>query len=439
MAAALVLLFFFALVGVVLERSFLKSTEQALKENLQVQVYSLLSAAELPSSGRLSMPTTLHEPRFSDPGSGLCAFIASMSAKSKVVIWRSPSAMGVDDVAIPDKISAGKAVFELDTDNNRYILHYKVIWETNRKIAREYVVSVTEDEHFVRTQVDRFRNTLLLWLGLVAVLLMIIQLLVLRWGLKPLRTIVNDLEQIEAGEKQRLDGVYPSELESLAGNLNILINSERAHLERYRNTLADLAHSLKTPLAILRGCVHSAGEQSQIMEDQIARMNEIVEYQLQRAAIKGQKKMTGKVELVAIIHKIIASLNKVYSDKNIQFQLDLPDSCWVYCEEGDVYEIFGNLLDNACKWCKQRIIVRVDNPNRAIGSSFTVHIEDDGPGIPVDKLQAILQRGVRADENIHGHGIGMAVVYELVNLLGGQLKGLKSPALGGMCWKVYLP
>ncbi|MEQ1637948.1 MAG: ATP-binding protein [Methylococcales bacterium] len=435
MSTAVVMVFFFALVAIVLGRSFLESAEQALKETLQVQVYSLLSAAELPKSGRLSMSSTLPEPRFASPGSGLYAFITH---NGKNIIWRSPSAIGLE-LAVPAKLSPGKTVFEKDLPNNRYILHYKVIWETNRKSTREYVFSVTEDAQFVTNQVDRFRKTLMLWLGIVGALLIVIQLVVLRWSLKPLRTIVSDLEKIEAGAKQQLDGIYPTELQGLAGNLNILINSERAHLERYRNTLADLAHSLKTPLAILRGCVDTAGSNSPIMEAQIARMNEIVEYQLQRAAIKGEKKITGKVDLVDITYKIIASLEKVYSEKNIQFELNLPERCWVYCEEGDVYEIVGNLLDNACKWCKRRIAINLNNANRAVGSSLILHIEDDGPGIPAEKLNAILQRGVRADENIHGHGIGMAVVYEMINLLGGQLQGYKSPKLGGMYWKVHLP
>ncbi len=286
LSTAFVMVFFFALMAMGLGRSFEKSAEQALHETLQIRVYSLLSAAELPKSGRLSMPENLHEPRFADPGSGLYAFI---TFNAKNIIWRSPSAIGLD-ITVPPNLMAGKAAFKKDTLHNRYDLHYKVIWETNRKSTREYVFSVTEDAQFVTQQVNHFKKTLMLWLGIIGVLLMIIQLIFLRWSLKPLRTIVADLGKIEAGDKQKLDGVYPTELQGLAGNLNILINSERAHIERYRNTLADLAHSLKTPLAILRGCVTSSGANSKVMEDQIARMNEIVEYQLQRAAIKGEKK-----------------------------------------------------------------------------------------------------------------------------------------------------
>jgi len=238
-----------------------------------------------------------------------------------------------------------------------------------------------------------------------------------------------------------LDGIYPAELQSLTGNLNAFINIERAHLERYRNNLADLAHSLKTPLAILRGCVESFGENKQTVHEQISRMNEIVEYQLQRAAAKGEHKIIKTADLSAVINKISLSLAKVYIDKNIIFDISVPDTCPIYCEEGDLYEIVGNLMDNACKWCKQNVKVTIALNQRKARRDFSVLLEiaDDGPGIPVGKFNDILKRGVRADENIHGHGIGMTIVYELVELLNGKLEGGKSTVLGGMRWSIYLP
>jgi two-component system sensor histidine kinase PhoQ len=270
--------------------------------------------------------------------------------------------------------------------------------------------------------------------------LLFIQLTLLRWGLKPLRIIVKDLESIEKGRKTHLDGDYATELEGLAGNLNAFITSERAHLERYRNALADLAHSLKTPLSILRGCADSFGDNKESVKEQILRMDEIVEYQLQRAAAKGEHKTAGTVDLSAIIKKISASLNKVYLDKNITFTVTAPEPNPVYYEEGDLYEIVGNLMDNACKWCRHAVRISVSLNERKGRRNFAVllQIEDDGPGIPDGKLAEILKRGVRADENTHGHGIGMAVVHELVGLMGGLLEGKKSEALGGMKWSVYL-
>jgi two-component system sensor histidine kinase PhoQ len=436
LSAGLVLAAFFALASVVLERGFLESAEQALQEKLQVHVYSLLSAAELKNSGDLNMPPNLPEPRFATPGSGLYGFI---HLAKKNLVWRSPSAIGLH-VKPPPELSAGNFEFLL-TEQGRYALHYAVIWKNVVGIEREYIFTVTEDAQFVSSQMERFRETLRTWLLALGLVLIFIQLTLLRWGLKPLRIVVKDLEAIEKGRKTHLDGDYATELEGLAGNLNAFINSERAHLERYRNALADLAHSLKTPLSILRGCAESFNVNKETVKEQILRMNEIVEYQLQRAAAKGEHKTAGTVDLSTIIKKISASLGKVYIDKNITFDMTVPEQSLIYYEEGDLYEIAGNLMDNACKWCKRTVKVSISVNQRKGRRNFSVllEIEDDGPGIPSGKLAEILKRGVRADENIHGHGIGMAVVHELVLLLGGQLEGKKSDVLGGMKWDVYLP
>jgi len=434
-SAVLVLASFFALASVVLERGFLESSEQALQEKLQVHVYSLLSAAELKNSGDLNMPANLPEPRFATPGSGLYGFI---HLAKKNLVWRSPSAIGLD-VKPPPELNPGHFEFVL-TEQGRYALHYAVSWKNVAGVEREYIFTVTEDAQFVSSQMERFRETLRTWLLVLGLGLIFIQLALLRWGLKPLRIVVRDLEAIEKGRKTHLDGDYATELEGLAGNLNAFISSERAHLERYRNALADLAHSLKTPLSILRGCTESFSANKETVKEQISRMDEIVEYQLQRAAAKGEHKTAGTIDLSTVIKKISASLGKVYIDKNITFDITVPEQCPIYYEEGDLYEIAGNLMDNACKWCKHTVKVSVTLEQRKGRRNFAVllEIEDDGPGIPAGKLAEILKRGVRADENIHGHGIGMAVVYELVGLLGGLLEGKKSEALGGMKWNVYL-
>ncbi len=437
-AAGFILTAFFALVAFVLEQGFQESAEQALKEKLQVHIYSLMSVAELTADGTLVMPDTLREPRFSYPGSGL---YANINQANHVFIWRSLSAIGIA-LPLPEagELNPGQSSFLKDA-SGRFVLHYAVIWQNEIGLERNYIFTVAEDESFVSNQVNRFRITLRTWLFFIGLLLVFIQFLVLHWSLKPLRIIVSDLEAIESGKKSRLDGEYPSELTGLAGNLNTLISSERAHLERYRNTLADLAHSLKTPLAILRGCIEPAVVNKSTVADQISRMNEIVEYQLQKAAAKGQNRLTGNVYISLIIDKIILSLKKVYSEKQIAFSFDSNSRCLMYCEEGDIYEIAGNLLDNAAKWCNKKVVVRLVQLDKNKGDQYSVllQIEDDGPGIPTEKLQEILQRGVRADESTPGHGIGMAVVNELIQLLGGELIAGSSQALGGMKWQVYLP
>jgi two-component system sensor histidine kinase PhoQ len=436
-AEGLVLAAFFALVAVILEQGFRESAEQALRERLQVQVYSLLSAAKLNDSGELIMPPGLHEPRFENPGSGLYGFI--QQAKKNKLVWRSPSAIGLDEIT-PPEFSSGNSAFILDK-HDRYVLHYDVLWQNAAGVESEYIFTVAEDARFVNSQVEQLQETLRSWLAAIGIVLVIIQFVVFRWSLKPLWSIVKDLEAIEQGKKTHLDGRYAEELEGLAGNLNAFINHERADLERYRNNLANLAHSLKTPLAILRGCAESFNENKETVQEQITRMNKIVEYQLQRAAAKGEHITIKTVDVAVVIRKICATLGKVYIDKKIHFDITVPEQCMIYCEEGDLYEIVGNLMDNACKWCQHSVKVSITLNQRKNRRNFSVllQIEDDGPGIPVGKFNDILKRGIRADENIHGHGIGMAVVYELIGLLGGELEGSRGVMLGGMKWSVYLP
>jgi len=435
LAEGLVLTVFFVLVALVLERGFWESAENALQDRLQIQAYSLMSEAEFNESAELALPKRLHDPRLEIPGSGVYAFIHQGLHK---IIWQSHSALGLSAMQ-PPELMPGESVFLLD-DSNRYVLHYA----TTRNFPsgeRVYIFTVAEDARFISNQVQPLKSALRFLLLVIALVLVSIQIALLRWGLSPLRLIVADLEAIEREKKTHLDGLYPVELQGLVGNLNAFINIERAHLERYRNNLADLAHSLKTPLAILQGCTESFSANKQTVQEQISRINEIVDYQLQRAAAKGEYKTIKTADLVTVINKIVSSLSKVYRDKGVAFDLNIPDACPVYCEQGDLYEIVGNLLDNACKWCQAKVAVTISLNQRKARRDFSVllTIEDDGPGIPAGKFNEILKRGVRADENIHGHGIGMTVVHDLIGLINGRLEGGTGEKLGGMKWSVYLP
>jgi len=435
-SAGLVLTAFFILALFVLEQGFRQSAEQTLKEKLQIKIYALLSLAEMDESGYLVMPEDLQDSRLHNPSSGLYAVIRRSSYKT---VWRSPSSIAVEVLPL-EKFVSGKPIF-LEGKENRFVLHYGFSWRNDRGIKRKYVISLAEDGFFVSKQVERFRSTLQMWFFSVGIVLVLIQFVVLRWSLKPLRQIVTDLTAIEKDQKSCLDGDYPYELLALTRNLNAFIHSERAHLERYRNTLGDLSHSLKTPLAILNGCLQTPEVSKHTMQKQIARMDEIIEYQLQKAAAKGQRKLITPIQTDKIVKKIISSLKKVYQDKALEINLTVKGSQLVYCEEGDMYEMVGNLLDNAAKWCHKKInvsLIAIDET--AISPySFVLTVEDDGAGIAADKLLEILQRGVRADENVTGHGIGMAITVELVELLGGKLAGANSQILGGMQWKIYLP
>lgn len=438
MAAAIVLLAFLGLTGIALEKAFHEAARKAMQERLQAHIYTLLATFDIDDYGRVRMAEHLLDGRFSIPGSGLYGFVFMQEQP----LWRSKSALGVKIPYIA--LESGKRLFLLlQKPHPLWVLYYGVTWETERGYPVPLVLAVAEDAASLQQQTADFRRTLWSWLGGSGALLLTVQLLILRWSLKPLRTIARDLEDIEGGRKQSLEGPYPRELGGLASNLNTLLDSERAHLERYRNTLADLAHSLKTPLAVLRGLEQQTGLPETLkstLGEQVERMQRLVDYQLQKAAAQGRRGSLATTAIAPVLERIRSSLDKVHGGKGIICTLEVDSKAKCFLEEGDLYEIAGNLMDNAYKWCHSQVRVTVTahrSPSHR-HPDLLIKIEDDGPGIPESHRHEVLQRGIRADQSTHGHGIGLAVVHELVRLHGGSLSYHQSQ-WGGACWEVFIP
>ncbi len=442
LAASLVLAAFVSATGFSLDRAFRQSAETALRDRLQGHIYSLLAASELSPTGVFSMPRPLADPRFSTPGSGLYARIDQVGQTES---WQSPSMLG-KELPLSVRLSPGERRYrELEANENDRLLglSFAITWEDEAGTVHRLTYHVAEHLAPLESQIGSFRRTLWGWLIALAILLLAAQGAVLRWGLKPLRRAADDVAAIELGERQALEGEYPDELTPLTDNLNALLKHERAHLERYRNTLGDLAHSLKTPLAVLSGLGQSSGsppERESTLQDQVRRMREIVDYQLQKAAMSGRSPLAQPIEVDSVVQKIVASLKKVYADKSISFQHSVEPDLLFRGEEGDLMELLGNLLDNACKWCRGRVSVTASavHPPGQRKPTLKVCIADDGPGIAPDKASEILQRGVRADTQTPGHGIGLAMVRDIVQVYGGTLTQEPSD-LGGAGFIVELP
>ena len=438
LAAVISLIAFLGLAGIALERAFRQSSEQAIHERLQLYVYTLVGFADIKKDGLINLPKSLPEPRFSTMGSGLEGFVLDQYGNQ---LWRSPSAVGMY-IQPPDPLpQPGESVFR--THNQRLELFYPISWEM-KKGAKILIFVVSEHMNAVRQPVHKFRKTLWYWLGGIGILLVMTEIWLLGWSLQPLRRMSKDVESIEAGGIDRLPGDYPKELQGLANNLNAILSSERSHKERYRNTLADLAHSLKTPLAIIRGgfCDHSneSDEKIQMLCNQVSRMDDIIEYQLKHAASTNRALISPELKVSDVINKVTEALRKVYLSKQIQIRIQCPVNGKISCEEGDFYEIIGNLMDNACKWCSSTVEVKVQFPREPHKkqSGVLVSIEDDGPGIPESKLKQVLQRGIRADQTTAGHGIGLSIVKELVKFCNGRLE-FGSSKFGGLKVDVFLP
>jgi two-component system sensor histidine kinase PhoQ len=246
-----------------------------------------------------------------------------------------------------------------------------------------------------------------------------------------LRTVTADLQQIERGHAERLEGDYPGELAGLTSSLNSLIMHSKAVQSRYRNSLDDLAHSLKTPLAILQSSQPGNGpsdDSHALVSEQVQRMDEIIHHQLQRAAVSGRSTLARPVAVGKVLERLLRTLDKVYREKQVAVELDLDPEATFTGDEADLTEVLGNLLENAYKYCRSAVRVGVKSAQHA--GSVEISIEDDGPGIAPDQVDTLLQRGKRMDESIPGQGIGLSMASEIIALYDGKLSFTASP-LGG--------
>jgi two-component system sensor histidine kinase PhoQ len=438
LAATLVLAGFIGATGLALDKAFQVSARASMQDRLQSYIYALLAAADEDDSGRMIPPRELPEPRFSKPDSGLYAMIAAQEGGP---LWHSHSLAG-RNVDLAQQQSPGQREFRLlnQAGMELYVISFGVAWEDYAKGETLYTFAVAEDTAAFKAQIDSFRASLWSWLGAMALVLLLVQGFILRWGLRPLRSVESDLRRIEQGRAEHLDGSYPKELTGLTSSLNSLIEHGKLVQTRYRNSLDDLAHSLKTPLAIMQSFYEQeSGQASQgraTVREQVQRMDEIIEHQLQRAAVSGPAALARSVPLQPVLERLVRSLDKVYRDKQVQVGLDLDPGATFYGDEADLTEVLGNLLENAYKYCSSQVRVSARcRPEGASGQGLEISIEDDGQGIDPQMIDTVLQRGKRMDETVPGHGIGLSMAREIIAVYGGELD-IGSSGLGGALLRV---
>lgn len=439
-SVSILLLLFFGASIFVLDIAFRMTGEQARRDILDGHLMALLAAAEA-SDDELTMPANLHEARFNNIGSGLYAEIRGTGGAT---VWHSPSALGLE---IPPGVTpqGGDQIFAEETlaDGTPLLtLSIAVFWEFPDGELRPYVFKVAESLDAFNAQLAKFRHQLFGWFGAVALIMLISIALLLRLLLRPLRQVEAEIGAIEEGGRAALSDAYPTELRGVARNMNLLIRNERARSDRYRVTLDNLAHSLKTPLAALRGLLDERAEPG-FMEranGQIDRMDEIVRYQLRKPAADAVgNPALARLDIAAELQSLVDGLRKVHHDKAPDIELTVDPAARMRGEKGDFLELAGNLIDNACKWCESRVhVVAEPLASGAAKPGLRLTVADDGPGIPPEAVGALRQRGTRLDESTPGHGIGMAIVNDIAESYGGTLTVGKS-TLGGAEIVVSIP
>ena len=401
------------LTAIALERAVVKRALQAEEDGLQLMIYSLLAAIDRDASGqgiRVSNDR-LFEPSLITRNSGLYALLYD---REKREIWRSDSlhaelpgvqSMAVGDWRFETLEYQAKAFFRLG---------FAIQWPDTQEQLQRYDVVVWREAGDYFAQLDRFRQTLWAWLIITTTLLLLIMYLVTRWSLQPLKQLGLEIKAIEDQKQSGFEENYPDEIKPLTENLNILLKREEFQRQRYRNAMDDLAHSLKTPLAVLTGLADQPKLQSAQLEtlrEQTDRMNQIVSYQLQKASSVADVRINKPLDLVKIIDKILSALEKVYQEKAMQVDCQLGESILLRMDEGDCLEVVGNLLDNAFKYGRKKVFIRTQAIDE---KSMCLRIFDDGDGLSPHQIELIVNRGTRLDEATEGQGIGLAVVVDIV-------------------------
>lgn len=420
-------------IATIISTLFRQASERGFESLLTAHLFNLISSVGVAGEGVLEGAPNLGDLRFTvprsgwywavEPVSGVSGQLASLSLTEPVA---SPSPQDVPFNAQFQRsyVAEGLAGEVIEVFESEFVL------DEDNRVARFRVMGNRTE---LEADIAEFERKLYLYLSLFGAGMIAINALAILIGLGPLRRVRQSLAEIRAGAAQRLDGDFPREIAPLADETNALIESNRRIVERSRTQVGNLAHSLKTPLAVLTNEARSiGGPKGTLIADQAASMRQQVEHYLQRARMAAQRDtIVFRTPVGATLERMVRVMAKLNPDTKLTFAM--PDEDVIFAgEKEDLEEIAGNLLENGMKWARRTVAVRVTADEQdGHPRSFSLVIEDDGPGIPEEKTREALTRGRRLDETKPGTGLGLAIVADLVKEYGGSLD-LGRSRLGGL-------
>ncbi|MCY1392492.1 Adaptive-response sensory-kinase SasA [compost metagenome] len=307
-----------------------------------------------------------------------------------------------------------------------------------RRLGLPISISVAEDYTPIRESFRRVQQ-LGLGLGLTGLLLiLLLQRITVRRALRPLEQAREQIAQLQQGQRSQLDDQVPLELEPLVAQINHLLAHTEDSLKRSRNALGNLGHALKTPLAVLLSLASSEQLEAhpqlrKTLKEQLQQVEQRLNRELNRARLSGDALPGALFDCDAELPGLLATLNMIHGE-HLALSYRAPAGLQLPWDREDLLELLGNLLDNACKWADAEVRVSVAE----LATGFELSVEDDGPGIPQERRDQVFSRGTRLDEQTHGHGLGLGIVRDIVDSLGGTLSLLESE-WGGLKVVIELP
>ena len=440
LSVAVPLVLFFGVTMYVLDERFRALSESSMRAQLDAQIVALIASSDPDEAGAVAPTLQDAESRLATPGSGLYARVVN---RKGLQVWRSPSNAGLTiDYGPP--LQPGKPQYRRlagPSGTQLEMVSRGVRWDDDhgRKIELTFTVAMSLEPYY--EQLRDFRRGLLGGFAVVFVLLLALLAVLLRWVLRPLHDLEAQIRDVESGEREQLDARWPRELRGVVGNLNALLLAERRRIARYRDTLGNLAHSLKTPLAVVRSSLGGRDPQAvaATVNEQVDRMSAIIEHQLKRAVGGGALVGQRAVPVQPIAQDLRGALLKVHGSKDFLIELAIDEAAQFAGERDDLYEALGNLMENAAKWCVSHVRVSALMRESLVrGRVLEICVEDDGPGVAAEDRERVLQRGARADELVPGHGLGLAMVHDMAQQYGGDIH-IDASSLGGARVVLVLP
>ena len=435
-------------IAVVISTLYRQGSERGFQELLRAQLYNVINSVSVGQDGRLAGRPELGDLRFSQPQTGWYWMVEPLGDFKTDPL--TSASLGVTELASPP-------IAEVPFDNNyeRFyveddgqgntvqVAETEVVLDQDGRAAR---FRVSGNRAIVESDIQAFSNRLYLALGGFGIGSLIVKAFAILIGLKPLDQARAALEKIRRGEAERLPTDFPREIQPLASEVNALIDSNRRIVERARMQVGNLAHSLKTPIAVLlneaRVLERSHGD---LVKSQAEAMQGQVQSYLNRARIAAQRDtVIARCEAEPVLERLLRVMRRLNHELTFDLSV-LPPGLALAMEQQDVEETVGNLLDNAARFAKSRVSIAVSpaaegpSPEEAARRSWIeVLVDDDGPGLEPDQIREAMKRGRRLDESKPGTGLGLSIVNEIASEYQGQIALMRSPS-GGLRARLLLP
>lgn len=303
--------------------------------------------------------------------------------------------------------------------------------------AHAFRLIVAADEKLMVEPVNRFNGALWLALGILAAGLVVAALVQVNVGLAPLRKLRAALTRVRDGDARHLEGQFPAEITPLVEEFNSVLTQNAEVVERARTQAGNLAHALKTPLSVLANAAAGQDDElARLVGGQVDAASRQVDYHLARAQAAATARMPGvRTALQPLLEALLRTMRRIHAERQLELLLlPIAENLVFRGEAHDLQEMLGNLLDNACKWASRRVEVAATGD----GEKLVIRVDDDGRGIAAGERDAVVRRGVRADQLVPGSGLGLSIVDDLARIHGGELRLADSP-LGGLRAVLELP